>query len=146
MLRGTEESWFRIMTMHNKIRALALLSGGLDGQVAACLVRDQGVDVQGVVFTHPIGDSELALASASQTGIPVEQVDFTVSLVEVFEKCSSLDQSGAQLCLDVHAEMMKRALELADEMDFAFVCGLYAKLWSSMTATLTPRFFAVIRS
>lgn len=108
--------------MDTKIRALALLSSGLDGQVAACLVRDQGIEVDGLVFSHPIAELDLALAGARQTGIPVEQVDFTVSLVNVFEKCASLDQSGEQLCLDVHAEMLKCAVELADEMDYSFVC------------------------
>lgn len=108
--------------MQNKIRALALLSGGLDGLVAACLVRDQGVDVLGVVFTHPIADPEPALAGAREAELPVETVDFTVRLVGVFEECASLDESGEQLCLDVHAEMMKCGLELAAENGCAFIC------------------------
>lgn len=111
-----------VMKMDNNIRALALLSSGLDGQLAACLVRDQGIEVDGVVFTHPIAEIDQALAGGREVGIPVEQVDFTMPLVDVFEKCASLDLSGDQLCLDVHAEMLKRALELAEEKDYAFVC------------------------
>ena len=35
------------------MNALALLSGGLDSCLAACLVRDLGVEVEGVTFELP---------------------------------------------------------------------------------------------
>ena len=99
-----------------------MISGGLDGQIAACLLRDQGIVVTGLVFTSPLFDTEEATASARDLGFPVERVDFTVQLVELFEQCASLDQSAAQLCVDCHVRMLKRALELLNEWDFQFIC------------------------
>ena len=62
------------MDSNRSVRALLLLSGGLDSQVAACLLRDQGIDVQGVVFTSPFFDGRPALEAARNLDIPVEQV------------------------------------------------------------------------
>ena len=105
-----------------KTRALALLSGGLDGQIAVCLLRDQGIDVTGLVFTSPLFDVDDALASARGLGIPVEKKDFTVFMVELFERFGSLDRTGTQLCIDCHATMLKCAVDLLDECDCHFIC------------------------
>ena len=105
-----------------KKRALALLSGGLDGQLAVCLLRDQGIDVTGLVFTCPLFDAEDALVSARELGIPVERKDFTVFIVDLFERCGALDRTGAQLCMDCHATMLKCAVDLLDECGCQFIC------------------------
>jgi tRNA U34 2-thiouridine synthase MnmA/TrmU len=35
------------------VRALSLLSGGLDSQLTICVLRDQGIHVEAVVFSSP---------------------------------------------------------------------------------------------
>ena len=42
-------------------RALALFSGGLDSQLAVCLLRAQGVEVAGIAFTSPFFNADAAV-------------------------------------------------------------------------------------
>ena len=75
----------------NRRRAVALFSGGLDSMLAARLMRDQGIHVEGINFftgfcveghTHAIRNSKQnkpkrnnALWSAEQIGIKLHIVD-----------------------------------------------------------------------
>ena len=47
------------------MKAVSLLSGGLDSQLAVCLVKRQGIDVVGVNFITPFfgGGRKLAVAA-----------------------------------------------------------------------------------
>ena len=103
------------------IRAIMLMSGSLDSQIAACMLREQGIDIQSVVFASPFFAAEPARAASDHLGIPLQEIDFTARLVEVFEKCSALDDVTSNLCVESHAAMLRFAAERMGEFDCRFV-------------------------
>ena len=50
------------------VRALSLFSGGLDSQLAVCLLREQGVTVQGLAFRSLFFDARKAERAAARLG------------------------------------------------------------------------------
>ena len=110
--------------MHTDLRtrALMLLSGGLDSQLAACLLREQGVDLQGIVFGSPIIDTAAALDAAASIDLPMDEIDFTKRLVDVVERCPALDAAAPTLALECHAEMLRCAVEQMEEYGCTFIC------------------------
>ncbi|MGQ9663094.1 MAG: tRNA 4-thiouridine(8) synthase ThiI [Kiritimatiellia bacterium] len=103
------------------IRALSLFSGGLDSQLAVCLLRDQGIQVVAVVFTSPFFDLRPARCAAAELGIPLQEVDFTRDIVELLRHPRHGFGSGANPCIDCHARMLKRAGELMNEQGCHFL-------------------------
>lgn len=109
------------MSRGESIRAIMLLSGSLDSQLAACILREQGIDLHSVVFTSPFYTAEPARAASHRLGLPLQEIDFTARLVDVFEKCSALDDVTSNLCVECHAEMLRFATERMDEFQCRFV-------------------------
>jgi hypothetical protein len=109
------------MTGGERIQALMLLSGGLDSLLAACVLLDQGVDLTPVVFTGPWCVPERAHAAADLLDLPLREIDFTPSLVRVFERAGAMDDPVANLALEVHAQMLRDALGELVAADCQFV-------------------------
>ena len=106
---------------HDQIRALCLLSGGLDSQLAVCVLRDQGIAVQGVFFRSPFFDSRAARAAGESLGIPLHIIDFTADIVSILNDPHFGFGSCMNPCLDCHARMLARAGELMDDEGFHFL-------------------------
>lgn len=107
--------------MEGKKRALILFSGGLDCRIAVRLMEDQSVDLQPVVFESPIADHDIAIAAAESMNLPVKVVEFTRSLVDVVERCKSLDDASTTLRLECHAEMLRGAAGMLEELECSFL-------------------------
>ena len=60
-----------------KARGLSLLSGGLDSQLAVCVLRDAGAEMEGVTFATPFFTPDAARKAAAALGIKLHVVDFT---------------------------------------------------------------------
>ncbi len=104
------------------VKALSLLSGGLDSQLAVCVLKEQGIEVHGVVFVSPFFEVAPARRAAGQLGIHLHEVNFLTDIVELlngpkhgFGKCMNP-------CIDCHARMLRRAGEMMNEMGFHFLC------------------------
>jgi len=69
----------------NPIRAIALLSGGLDSMLAAKLILDQGIEVIGISFESPFFSADRARTAAKQLGIPLITWDITDELIKVLK-------------------------------------------------------------
>lgn len=108
--------------MGSRRRALGLLSGGLDSQLAVCVLREQGIDVQGVVFSSPFFDVASARRAATALTIPLHVVDFTSDILELIEKPKHGFGKCMNPCVDCHARMLKRAGEMMPDVgaDFLF--------------------------
>jgi len=106
---------------NKSVRALLLLSGGLDSQLAACLMRDQGIEIQAVVFTSPFFDGVPALEAARELEIPIEVVDFTSRMVHALETCPAFDEPSSEICIACHREMLKCAAEQMVDFNCQFI-------------------------
>ena len=102
------------------VRAVSLLSGGLDSQLAICVLREQGIEVTGVVFKSPFFSLDLANRAARQLAVRLEVLDFTADILDLLAHPRHGFGSCLNPCIDCHARMIRRAGEFmqANGMDF----------------------------
>jgi len=105
------------------LKAISLFSGGLDSQLAVCLIKDQGIEVIGVNFTSPFfgGDNTTCLAAERlkiklhTLNIGKEYID-TVLINPVYGYGKHFNP-----CIDCHAFMLKKAGMFMKENDASFI-------------------------
>jgi tRNA U34 2-thiouridine synthase MnmA/TrmU len=105
----------------HSIKALSLLSGGLDSQLAVCVLKEQGLDVHGIVFESPFFDAAEARKASAQIGIELHILDFTTDILELLNGPKHGFGSGLNPCIDCHARMLRRAGEFMDKEGFRFL-------------------------
>ena len=104
-----------------KASGLSLFSGGLDSILAVCVLRDQGVHVEGVVFKSPFFKIESAKRSAEEMGLKLHVVDFTTDILELVNDPPHGFGGNLNPCIDCHALMIRRAGAMMSEMGYDFV-------------------------
>ncbi len=118
-------------------KAVALISGGLDSLLAAKVIIDQGIHVEGINFytgfcveghTHAIRKKDKAkpkrnnaLWSAEQLGIQLHIVDVIEPYKEVLINPSHGYGANMNPCLDCKSFMVGQAVEWIKENDFDFI-------------------------
>jgi tRNA-uridine 2-sulfurtransferase len=123
--------------MKNPAKAVALISGGLDSMLAAKVVMDQGVHVEGLNFftgfcveghTHAIRKRESskpkrnnALWVAEQLGIRLHIVDVIEPYKQVLLQPKHGYGSNMNPCLDCKSFMVGKALEWTQANGFDFI-------------------------
>jgi len=107
--------------MAETIRALGLLSGGLDSQLAICVLRAQGIEVEVIVFDSPFYNPAAAKKAANNLGVPLRVIDFTDDIVELVNDPPHGFGGNMTPCIDCHARMLKRAGEIMTEEGFHFL-------------------------
>jgi tRNA-specific 2-thiouridylase len=103
------------------LRALVLLSGGLDSILAACLLTEQGIDVTGVSFESPFFTAEKARRAAERLGIDFVAVDISEEVLGLIERPKYGFGRNMNPCIDCHALMVSKAAALMDELGASFV-------------------------
>lgn len=96
-------------TRPNPLRAICLFSGGLDSQLAVCILREQGIEVAGIAFDSPFFGVDRALAAGRALGIAVHVEDFSNDILGLLRKPPHGFGSGMNPCIDCHAAMIARA-------------------------------------
>jgi hypothetical protein len=126
-----------LSTMSKQPKAVALISGGLDSLLAARVVMDQGVHVEGINFytgfcveghTHAIRKKDRqrpkrnnALWSAEQLGIKLHIVDIIDEYKDVVINPKHGYGSNLNPCLDCKIFMVGKAREWIDANGFDFI-------------------------
>lgn len=102
-------------------KAIALLSGGLDSMLAVKVMKEQGVEVTGVVFETPFFSSKAAKKAVEQLEIPLETVDITDDYLVMLAKPKHGWGGNMNPCIDCHAMMVRKAGEMMDKLGADFI-------------------------
>ena len=104
-----------------KCRGLSLISGGLDSQLAICVLRDAGAEVEAVTFETPFFASAAARKAAAALGVKLHVVDFTDDEIALVKNPPHGFGGAMNPCIDCHATMIRRAGELMAQLGYDFV-------------------------
>jgi len=123
--------------MNNQPRAVALISGGLDSLLAARVVMEQGVHVEGINFftgfcveghTHAIREKDRARPKRNNALWSAEQLGIKLHIVDIIDEYKDVVINpkhgyGANLnpCLDCKIFMVNKAREWIEANGFDFI-------------------------
>jgi len=94
-----------------KIRALLLFSGGLDSLLAAEILREQNVEVEGICFTSNFFTCAKAEEEARKIGIKLHTVNISKQILDLVKKPPHGHGKNLNPCIDCHGLMIKTAGE-----------------------------------
>lgn len=121
------------------MKALALLSGGLDSALAVQVIRDQGIDVLALHFytgfciterkrrmgvldeNDPRRFKNDALATARSIGVPVEVLDISQEYIKMVTKPKHGYGANANPCIDCRVFMLRAAADHLEEFGASFI-------------------------
>jgi len=112
--------------MQQRVRAVGLLSGGLDSTLAVKLMMDQGVDVTAFNYKSPFcqcdreGGCE-ALGVATKLGLPLHVEAGGQEYVRMLRNPRHGYGSGMNPCIDCRILMLKRAKRFAKKIGAKFL-------------------------
>ncbi|MCH9697551.1 MAG: tRNA (5-methylaminomethyl-2-thiouridylate)-methyltransferase [Gammaproteobacteria bacterium] len=122
--------------MNKTPKAIALISGGLDSLLAAKIIQEQGVTVEGINFftgfcveghTHAIRKKDQNKSKRNNALWVAEQLNIPLHLVDIIEEYKDIVINpkhgyGANLnpCLDCKIFMVSKALEWIECSDYEF--------------------------
>jgi tRNA-specific 2-thiouridylase len=108
-----------------KVKALALLSGGLDSTLAAKLILKQGIDVVAVNFVTPFCLCKKggcgATEAAKQLGVPLKVVNVGDEYLKMVRKPKHGYGRNMNPCIDCRIFIVKKAKKYAKEVGAAFI-------------------------
>ncbi|MFH1431618.1 MAG: hypothetical protein ABIG84_00165 [archaeon] len=112
--------------MSDKIKAVGLLSGGLDSILAVKLMIDQGIEVHAVNFTSPFFNSDsgrncYAVEVAKKFGIPLKMIVVGPEYFRIIRNPKHGHGSGMNPCIDCKIYFLKIAKKYADEIGAKFI-------------------------
>lgn len=116
------------MQRSNGVKAIGLLSGGLDSQLAVRLMLGQGVEMVAVHFKTifctctPKGcGRSTASKAASELGIEFVEINNTKDFLEVVKDPAHGHGSGMNPCIDCRILMFKKARRYMEETGARFI-------------------------
>lgn len=118
-------------------KAVALISGGLDSLLAARVIQQQGIHVEGINFytgfcveghTHAIRKKDQARPKRNNALWVAEQLGIKLHIIDIIEEYKDIVANpkhgyGANLnpCLDCKVFMVRKAREWIEAKDFDFI-------------------------
>lgn len=107
-----------------QIKALALMSGGLDSVLAAKVIHDLGIEVTAVTFVLPWKsyDQPGAVKNATAIGIPIKTIQLDDDFLNVVKNPNHGYGAAINPCIDCKIYMLKKAEEYRKQIhaDFLF--------------------------
>ena len=108
-------------TKNRKIKALVLLSGGLDSMLAAKILKKQKIDVMGLCFKSYFFSCEKAKKASRELKIPLIIVNFSLKHLKMVKEPNYGYGKGMNPCIDCHLLMLKKAKTIMKQRGFDFV-------------------------
>ena len=111
------------MIKKNSLKAVGLISGGLDSTVAIKIIKELGVEVYGVYFAMPWGccDKSKAQEAADLIGIKFISLQLDEKYLETIEKPKYGYGSALNPCVDCRIHMFSRAAQYMKHIGADFV-------------------------
>lgn len=103
------------------VKAVGLLSGGLDSILATHLLQDQGIELLTVSFRTPFFDSQKAQRAAAQLQVPLRIMDISEEHLQLVRNPRYGYGKNMNPCIDCHILMLKRAGQLLERENFDFI-------------------------
>lgn len=109
--------------MTDKIKAVGLLSSGIDSALAIKLVKEQGVEVVAVNLALPFSDDRVDYAAhlARQLDVPLVRIEAAEDYLELVRRPRHGYGSGMNPCIDCRIYMLRRAWEVAEGISARFL-------------------------
>ncbi|MEA4925818.1 MAG: tRNA 4-thiouridine(8) synthase ThiI [Syntrophomonadaceae bacterium] len=104
------------------MKAVSLFSGGLDSQLAVCLLKDQGIEVIAVNFVTPFfGADKRFSQAASDLGVEYHEINIGPIYMDVLRNPVYGYGKNFNPCIDCHAFMLKNAAVYMREIGASFL-------------------------
>ena len=103
------------------VRALGLISGGLDSILSALVLKEQGIEVTWINFKTPFFGSDRARRAARMTGIPLRVENITDAYIKMLKNPNCGYGTNMNPCLDCHALMLEIAGSMMKGEGFDFL-------------------------
>ena len=107
--------------MVKKVKAISLLSGGLDSILAVKVLMEQGIEVTGLTFVSPFFGSANGERAAAQLGIELIVRDISCEVMDLVRRPPHGYGKQLNPCIDCHALMIREAGILAREKGYDFI-------------------------
>ena len=108
-----------------RIKALALLSGGLDSILATKLILEQGIDVVAFNVTSPFCLCKKggcgAVEAAKQLGVELKVVYAGLEYLQIVRKPKHGYGRNMNPCIDCRIFLLKKAKKIAKELGASFI-------------------------
>ncbi len=105
----------------SKVKALALLSGGLDSTLSIRTLLEQGIEVTALSFETPFFGTGKAEVAAKKLGVPIITREFSQEHWKIVKRPPHGRGKQMNPCIDCHGLMFKIAGEIAQKEGFDFV-------------------------
>ncbi|MBN1857675.1 hypothetical protein JW848_00550 [Candidatus Bipolaricaulota bacterium] len=108
------------------VKAIAMLSGGLDSSLAAAVVKRLGIDVLGLHVRHlfsgkPAAERDPIADSAAQIGIPLRVIDRPDEQLEIVRHPHHGTGAGMNPCIDCRIFILRVASGVMEDVGAQFV-------------------------
>lgn len=104
------------------VKAVHLYSGGLDSILAACLIKQQGIEIIAIHFISPFfGNPDKAAISARGLGLDFIPIHLEQDYLEMLKSPVYGYGKNFNPCIDCHAFMFRKAGAVMEEMGASFI-------------------------
>jgi tRNA U34 2-thiouridine synthase MnmA/TrmU len=112
------------------LKAVSLLSGGLDSTLATKIIKDMGIEVIALNFTSPFcqcggkhkdGCKHKAQEMAEQLGVELKMLNNSAEFIEIIKHPKYGYGSGANPCIDCRILKFKTAKKYMEEIGASFI-------------------------
>ncbi len=106
-----------------KVKAVGLISGGLDSTITAQVIQDLGVEIHGVYFAMPWGccDKGKAQSAADKLNIPLVVLQLDERYLDIVKNPQYGYGSALNPCVDCRIHMFTRAAQYMRSINADFV-------------------------